>query len=50
MQGLPEDVEIVTVYDRSCLIAKFVRTLPEKLLEEGLTVALVCIVFPLHLR
>ncbi|MFH1965055.1 MAG: CusA/CzcA family heavy metal efflux RND transporter, partial [Acidobacteriota bacterium] len=49
-QGLPEDVEIVTVYDRSTLIEKSVRTLMEKLLEEGLAVALVCILFLLHFR
>lgn len=49
-QGLPEDVEIVTVYDRSTLIEKSVRTLLEKLLEEGLAVALVCILFLLHFR
>jgi copper/silver efflux system protein len=49
-QGLPEDVEIVTVYDRSTLIEKSVRTLLEKLLEEGLAVALICILFLLHFR
>ena len=49
-QGLPEDVEIVTVYDRSTLIERSVRTLVEKLLEEGLAVALVCILFLLHFR
>lgn len=49
-QGLPEDVEIVTVYDRSTLIERSVRTLLEKLLEEGLAVALICIIFLLHFR
>jgi len=49
-QGLPEDVEIVVVYDRSTLIEKSVRTLVEKLLEEGLAVALICIIFLLHFR
>jgi Cu(I)/Ag(I) efflux system membrane protein CusA/SilA len=49
-QGLPEDVEIMTVYDRSTLIERSVRTLIEKLLEEGLAVALVCILFLLHFR
>ena len=48
--GLPEDVEVVTVYDRSGLIERSVDTLAEKLLEEGLAVALVCILFLLHLR
>jgi Cu(I)/Ag(I) efflux system membrane protein CusA/SilA len=49
-QGLPEDVTITTVYDRSTLIERSVRTLIEKLLEEGLAVALVCILFLLHFR
>jgi copper/silver efflux system protein len=48
--GLPEDVEIMTVYDRSGLIERSVATLAEKLLEEGLVVALVCILFLLHFR
>ena len=48
--GLPGDVEIETVYDRSGLIERSVETLQEKLLEEGLAVALVCILFLLHLR
>ena len=49
-QGLPEDVEIVTVYDRSALIERAVGTLTGKLWEEGLAVALICFVFLLHLR
>ena len=49
-QGLPDDVEIQTVYDRSNLIERSVATLQEKLLEEGLAVALVCILFLLHIR
>ena len=49
-QGLPEDVEIMAVYDRSGLIERSVATLQEKLLEEGLIVALVCILFLLHFR
>ena len=49
-QGLPEDVEIMAVYDRSALIERSVATLQEKLLEEGLIVALVCILFLLHFR
>jgi len=48
--GLPDDVEIVTTYDRSGLIERSVDTLREKLLEESLVVALVCIVFLLHVR
>ncbi|MEE8583459.1 MAG: CusA/CzcA family heavy metal efflux RND transporter, partial [Acidobacteriota bacterium] len=49
-QGLPEDVEIMAVYDRSALIERSVATLKEKLLEEGLAVALVCALFLLHFR
>lgn len=49
-RGLPEGVEIVTVYDRSPLIEGAVRYLEEKLLEEGLAVALVILVFLLHVR
>ncbi len=49
-QGLPSGVEIVPVYDRSGLIRRSVRTLIEKLLEEGLAVALVCLLFLLHFR
>ena len=48
--GLPEDVEIVPVYDRSGLIERSVETLMEKLLEESLVVALVCIFFLMHVR
>ncbi len=49
-RGLPEDVEIVTAYDRSALIERSIETLKEKLIEESIVVALVCIVFLLHLR
>ncbi len=49
-RGLPEGVEIVTVYDRSPLIAGAVDYLKRKLLEEGLAVALVIVIFLLHLR
>ncbi len=49
-RGLPEGVDIVTVYDRSPLIAGAVAYLERKLLEEGLAVALVIVVFLLHLR
>jgi copper/silver efflux system protein len=37
-------------YDRSALIQRAVRTLEEKLLEESLVVALVCLLFLLHFR
>jgi len=48
--SLPEGVEIVTVYDRSQLIERAVSNLWEKLAEELLMVALVCVVFLFHLR
>jgi Cu(I)/Ag(I) efflux system membrane protein CusA/SilA len=48
--GLPEGVEIVPVYDRSGLILRAIDTLKEKLIEESVVVALVCIVFLFHLR
>ena len=48
--GLPDGVEIVPVYDRSFLIFRAIETLKEKLLEEFTVVAVVCVVFLLHLR
>ncbi len=48
--GLPEGVEIVEVYDRSTLIERAVDNLQEKLLEEVAIVALVCVLFLVHLR
>ena len=48
--GLPEGVEIVTVYDRSSLIERAVDNLWHKLLEEFIVVALVCVVFLFHIR
>jgi Cu(I)/Ag(I) efflux system membrane protein CusA/SilA len=49
-QGLPEGVEVVPTYDRSEIILEAVDTLKEKLLEEFIVVALVCLVFLFHLR
>ena len=49
-QGLPEGVEIVTVYDRSALIERAVDNLWHKLLEEFIVVALVCMIFLFHIR
>ena len=49
-QGLPEGVEIVTVYDRSALIERAVDNLSFKLLEEFGVVALVCVLFLFHVR
>ncbi len=48
--SLPEGTEIVPVYDRSELIHRAIATLKSTLLEESLVVALVCIVFLLHVR
>ncbi len=48
--SLPEGVEIVTTYDRSQLILRSIATLREKLVEESIVVALVCIVFLWHVR
>jgi Cu(I)/Ag(I) efflux system membrane protein CusA/SilA len=50
MQGLPADVTCSIAYDRSALIQRAVKTLEEKLFEESLVVALVCILFLLHFR
>lgn len=49
-EGLPEGVEIVTVYDRAPLIKGAVKYLVEKLIEEGIVVALISFVFLLHAR
>jgi Cu(I)/Ag(I) efflux system membrane protein CusA/SilA len=49
-QGLPDDVSIMPVYDRSSLILRAIRHLRDKLAEEIFIVALVCIVFLLHAR
>ena len=48
--GLPEGIEVVVTYDRSGLIRDAVDTLEQKLIEESVVVALVCIIFLLHLR
>ena len=48
--GLPAGVEIVPTYDRSGLIQRAVANLRDKLVEEFLVVAVVCLLFLLHLR
>ena len=48
--GLPEGVSIEAVYDRSELILRAVKNLRYTLIEESVIVALVCIVFLLHVR
>ena len=48
--SLPKGVEIIPVYDRSQLIDAAIETLKHTLTEEAAIVALVCIVFLLHVR
>jgi Cu(I)/Ag(I) efflux system membrane protein CusA/SilA len=48
--GLPEGVTIEPVYDRSELIHRAIETLRNTLIEESIIVAVVCIVFLLHVR
>jgi Cu(I)/Ag(I) efflux system membrane protein CusA/SilA len=48
--SLPKSVEIVPVYDRSNLIYAAIDTLKHTLVEESIVVALVCVVFLLHVR
>jgi Cu(I)/Ag(I) efflux system membrane protein CusA/SilA len=48
--SLPRGTEIIPVYDRSALINAAIETLKSTLIEESIVVALVCIVFLLHVR
>jgi Cu(I)/Ag(I) efflux system membrane protein CusA/SilA len=48
--GLPEGVTIQSVYDRSDLIHRAIENLKGTLLEESIIVALVCMVFLMHVR
>ena len=48
--GLPKGVSILPVYDRSDLIYRAIDTLRHTLIEESLIIALVCVVFLLHVR
>ena len=50
MKALPPDVTYTVAYDRSALINRAVKTLEEKLIEESIVVALVCLAFLMHLR
>ena len=50
MKGLPKDVSYTVAYDRTALIDRAVKTLEEKLVEESIVVALVCLIFLLHFR
>jgi len=49
-RSLPKGVKIVETYDRSALINRSVETLKDKLREEFIIVAIVCVVFLFHLR
>ncbi|WP_345822131.1 CusA/CzcA family heavy metal efflux RND transporter [Methylobacterium fujisawaense] len=49
-KSLPAGTEILPVYDRSQLIDAAIDTLRHTLVEESVIVALVCIVFLLHVR
>ena len=48
--SLPKGTEILPVYDRSHLIEAAIETLKGTLIEESVIVALVCVVFLLHVR
>ncbi len=48
--SLPAGVHVVPTYDRSGLIKRSIDTLREKLIEESIVVALVCLVFLWHVR
>ena len=48
--GLPEGVTIRAVYDRSDLIHRAIKNLSWTLVEESVIVAVVCVVFLMHVR
>ncbi|MEQ9497550.1 MAG: CusA/CzcA family heavy metal efflux RND transporter [Deltaproteobacteria bacterium] len=48
--SLGRGVRIVSAYDRSGLIERAIKTLREKLIEEMIVVALICMLFLLHFR
>jgi Cu(I)/Ag(I) efflux system membrane protein CusA/SilA len=48
--ALPPSVEVVTTYDRSSLIDRAIATLKQALTEEAIVVALVIVLFLLHIR
>ena len=48
--SLPDGTEILPVYDRSELIYRAIDTLKRTLVEESLIVAVVCVIFLLHVR
>ncbi len=48
--SLPQGVRVETVYDRSDLIHRAIDTLKHTLAEESVIIALICVVFLLHVR
>jgi copper/silver efflux system protein len=48
--SLPKGTDIIPVYDRSGLIYAAIDTLKRTLIEESAVVALVCVIFLLHIR
>ena len=50
MKSLPEGVTYSVAYDRTALIDRAIETLKAKLIEESIVVALVCLLFLMHLR
>jgi len=50
LPSLPQGVTIDAVYDRSDLIYRAIETLKRTLIEESIIVALVCVIFLLHVR
>ncbi|MGH9601065.1 MAG: efflux RND transporter permease subunit [Terriglobales bacterium] len=48
--NLPEGVRLVATYDRSSLILGSIDTLKNTLIEEGIIVAIICVVFLFHAR
>lgn len=49
-QALPDDVELVSTYDRSGIIHAGIRSLATRLIEEGVVVGLVCAAFLWRVR
>lgn len=49
-KGLPEDITIEVSYDRSSLIKAAVKTLEKALIQEGIVVSLIVLIFLFHLR
>ncbi len=48
--GLPQGVTVEAVYDRSDLINRAIKNLKSTLFEESIVVALVCMLFLMHVR